>query len=245
MTKWKDVTSLWMDQKLDFDTLQAIFKSGHSRIPCLLDDKYRGIQVVGLLFVKDLILLDPEDEMPVLNFLDTFKHDLQHVLATTPLDKMLECFRKGRSHLAVVREVVSRGDRDSVYENIGIVTLEDIIEKIMDLEIEDEYDPNHPGADDIKRQERQRKILQLFDYRRTRGMDNMPPQEQEVVYRHLAREVKCFMPEHRMCSERSLRNLLAAGKVVRVVVNERVELQDKEAATRMIEEGGRQLYQAN
>lgn len=53
---------------------------------------------------------------------------------------MLEDFKKGHSHLAVVQRVNSEGSGDPFYEAIGIVTLEDILEEIIQSEIVDETD---------------------------------------------------------------------------------------------------------
>lgn len=53
---------------------------------------------------------------------------------------MLEWFKKGTSHLAVVIKVDDERDGDPVYEAVGIVTLEDIIEEIIQSEIVDETD---------------------------------------------------------------------------------------------------------
>jgi metal transporter CNNM len=54
---------------------------------------------------------------------------------------MLKEFKNGKSHIAAVRRQVSQGsDRDTVYENIGIITLEDVIEEILQEEILDETD---------------------------------------------------------------------------------------------------------
>ncbi len=53
---------------------------------------------------------------------------------------MLEWFKTGKSHLAVVIKVSDEGDGDPVYDAVGIVTLEDIIEEIIQSEIVDETD---------------------------------------------------------------------------------------------------------
>lgn len=270
MTKWEEAFILSVNSKLDFETLELIFKSGHSRIPVYDDRPWCGAQrhnsetsmpsagddkrkktVVGLLFVKDLILLDPEDELPIRNIIDTFRHDLKQVDVTMSVTEILDDFRHGRSHLAIVRKKTAKTNNGQpVYENVGIVTLEDIIENILRLEIEDEFDVVHTSKDpaNTNREARKEDILQLFDYRRTRGMDGMPPQEKIVVFRHLCREVKVFMPEYRRCDDQDLTNLLASGTVYKVLVVDDWPAdpnQEPEAkANVFVEDGGFLLYKS-
>lgn len=75
-TKVKDVMTpiantfmLSVDRKLNFETIAEIFKTGYSRIPIYEVSKNN---VIGLLFVKDLIFCDPEDEIRVSDFVDIF-----------------------------------------------------------------------------------------------------------------------------------------------------------------------------
>jgi len=265
MTKWEDAFILSVNSKLDFETLELIFKSGHSRIP--IWQNMSGTQrhnsessiphagarhteyktVVGLLFVKDLILLDPEDELPIRNIIDTFRHDLKQVDVTMSVTEILDDFRHGRSHLAIVRKKTAKTmNGEPVFENVGIVTLEDIIENILRLEIEDEFDVVQKSTN-TAREARKEDILQLFDYRRTRGMDGMPPQEKIVVFRHLCREVKVFMPEYRRCDDQDLTNLLASGTVYKVLVDDWPPDPNHEPEAKsnvFVEDGGFLLYKS-
>lgn len=50
-------------------TLSIIFKKGFSRIPVFGKDHN---DVIGLLFTKDLIFIDPDDETPLKNFVQIF-----------------------------------------------------------------------------------------------------------------------------------------------------------------------------
>ena len=62
MIPWENVYKIPINTRLNFEVLLEIFKKGYSRIPV-----YRNIDnkqdIVGVLFVKELILLDPEDEI--------------------------------------------------------------------------------------------------------------------------------------------------------------------------------------
>lgn len=69
MTPIAHVFMLPVDEKLSFKTIATIFRSGFSRIPVYEVSKDN---VIGLLFVKDLIFVDPDDETPVRNFVQIF-----------------------------------------------------------------------------------------------------------------------------------------------------------------------------
>jgi metal transporter CNNM len=128
---------LSVDEKLDFETIAAIFKTGYSRIPVYEVSKNN---VVGLLFVKDLIFIDPEDETPILKFIQVFGRSVHVVWPVDKLGDVLRELKGGRSHMALVRDVVNDGDADPYYEIKGIITLEDIVEEILGHEIVDETD---------------------------------------------------------------------------------------------------------
>jgi len=48
---------------------------------------------------------------------------------------VLTYFKKGQSHMAVVSKIISEEDKDPNFEVIGIITLEDIIEEIVDQQV--------------------------------------------------------------------------------------------------------------
>lgn len=60
---------VWYGVVLCRQTLSVIFKSGFSRIPVFAKDHN---DVIGLLFTKDLIFIDPDDETPLKNFVQIF-----------------------------------------------------------------------------------------------------------------------------------------------------------------------------
>ena len=137
MTKLDDCFLLDESSILDFRTMSFIMQSGHSRIPVYENERHN---VVGLLFVKDLAFVDPDDCIPLKTVMKFYNHPINFVFHDTHLDKMLEEFKKGQSHLAVVIKVNSEGEGDPFYEAIGILTLEDVIEEIIQSEIVDETD---------------------------------------------------------------------------------------------------------
>lgn len=137
MTPLADTFMLSADERLGFDVVVKIFKMGYSRIPIYEISKSN---IVGLLFVKDLIFMDPEDELLVKNFVQIFGRGLHVVWADDHLGDVLKLLKRG-SHMALVRDV-NNGDRkgDPFYEIKGILTLEDIVEVILGDDIIDETD---------------------------------------------------------------------------------------------------------
>jgi len=96
-------------------------------------------RIVGVLLVKDLAFLNPEDSTPVRTILEYYGRQIKRVYHDTGLDELLKEFREGRAHMAVVWKVddaVVTGD--PMPKNMGIVTLEDVIEEIIQMEIVDE-----------------------------------------------------------------------------------------------------------
>ena len=122
MTAMEQTFMLGVDEKLSFETIGKIFKTGYSRIPVF---EISRNNVIGLLFVKDLIFLDPEDNVPVRSFIQIFGRNVHLVWPDDSLGDVLGELKKGRSHLAVVRDVNNEDEsQDPFYEVKGIITLE-------------------------------------------------------------------------------------------------------------------------
>mmetsp|Transcript_849 Transcript_849/g.1821 ORF Transcript_849/g.1821 Transcript_849/m.1821 type:complete len:488 (-) Transcript_849:740-2203(-) len=143
MTRADDVFMLEVDTVLGQETFKEILKHGHSRIP--IYSKTRD-NVVALLLTKQLLLIDPKDEIPVRVAIGKRKKKLHKIRAApplfcsraTPLADLLNEFQLGRSHMAVVYDDVSKPQGEKKF--LGIATLEDIIEEILQEEIVDETD---------------------------------------------------------------------------------------------------------
>merc|ERR1719331_279098 len=79
--------------------------------------------------------------MPLAMVCEFYNNEVNFVYADTPLNVMFNEFKSGeRGHMAFVQEVNSSGEGDPFYETVGLVTLEDIIEEIIQQEIVDETD---------------------------------------------------------------------------------------------------------
>ena len=106
MTPEKNVFMLSSSEKLNHKVLSEIFKSGYSRIPVYGSDRH---DIVGLLLTKDLIFIDADDETPIANFVRLFGRQPAVVWHDQKLGETLSMFKKGRSHMAIVRNVNDTG----------------------------------------------------------------------------------------------------------------------------------------
>ncbi|KAJ3148495.1 hypothetical protein HDU86_007425 [Geranomyces michiganensis] len=120
MTPLERVYMLPSTAKLNRATMQEILRLGHSRIPVYSGTKSN---ILGILLVKTLILLDPDAETPVSQVRLITK--VPKANPDTNLFHMLNIFQEGASHLATVHDKV---------DLIGIITIEDVIEEIIQEE---------------------------------------------------------------------------------------------------------------
>ena len=139
----KDMYMLSDSIKLDDNILHAILRSGYSRIPIFKRKDKQHIK--GYLLVKTLVIINPNDKIAIESL------DLREPLVVRPtlgLLEMLNMFREGECHLALVSndpmkalKSIKDGDRPMESASIvGMVTLEDVIEKMIQYDIVDETD---------------------------------------------------------------------------------------------------------
>ncbi|XP_071986881.1 metal transporter CNNM2 isoform X2 [Engystomops pustulosus] len=210
MTPLRDCFMMAGDAILDFNTMSEIMESGYTRIPVFEGERSN---IVDLLFVKDLAFVDPDDSTPLKTITKFYNHPLHFVFNDTKLDAMLEEFKKGKSHLAIVQRVNNEGEGDPFYEVLGIVTLEDVIEEIIKSEILDETDLYTDNRTKKKITHRERKQ----DFSAFKQTDNemkvkISPQLLLAMHRFLATEVDAFSPSQ--MSEKILLRLLKHPNVI-------------------------------
>ncbi|GAA5945069.1 uncharacterized protein JCM15063_001649 [Sporobolomyces koalae] len=106
MTPAERMFSLPITATLDYKTLGTILEAGHSRIPVYEEipiesngEKRTRKAILGVLLTKQLILLDPEDAVPLR---DIPINPLPNVPEDLALLNILNTFQTGRSHMAVV-----------------------------------------------------------------------------------------------------------------------------------------------
>ncbi|XP_045139769.1 metal transporter CNNM3 [Echinops telfairi] len=193
---------------LDFGVLASIMQSGHTRIPVYEEERSN---IVDMLYLKDLAFVDPEDCTPLSTITRFYNHPLHFVFNDTKLDAVLEEFKRGKSHLAIVQKVNNEGEGDPFYEVLGLVTLEDVIEEIIKSEILDESE-DHRGTKvrqkpavlsaPLKRKE----DFSLFKVSDEAFKVKISPQLLLATQRFLSREVDVFNPLR--ISEKVLLHLL-------------------------------------
>ncbi len=126
MTPIKYVYWLGEDTVIDAGRLDEIKAKSYSRIP-IFDKKLTLCR--GILLMKDLVDVDFDNHPQKVT--DLKLHPTKLVGSMTMLDTMFHKFISARTHLIPIE----RDDRV-----VGVVTIEDLVEEILDHEIEDESD---------------------------------------------------------------------------------------------------------
>ncbi|MBM3494261.1 MAG: HlyC/CorC family transporter, partial [Armatimonadetes bacterium] len=133
MTPRLDITAVSADTPV-LGIIDAVKKSGHSRLPVYDDDLD---QIVGIVHVKDAIdELAGTGHAPVRDLM----RPPYFVPESKRVDDLLADFRRNKSHLAIVR--------DEYGTVTGVVTIEDLLEEIVG-EIQDEYDLEEPEVTQV------------------------------------------------------------------------------------------------
>lgn len=163
MIPFKNVFLLSYEEKIDQKTLKLLLDSGFSRIPVYTNNNRND--VIGVLRIKKLITLDINQNKSLKEL--SFK--LRPPLVVHPdikINELFSEFLKGKSHMAFVTEQVDKlqaklglnrtnsilvdnpyllnqkGDLGILI--LGIITLEDVLNKVFQMNIidEDDYEKN-------------------------------------------------------------------------------------------------------
>jgi CBS domain containing-hemolysin-like protein len=130
------VTSLAVSTPLE-EALRLVAESGHSRYPV-----YKGSvdNVVGLLYAKDLLKTAANGNLAEGSLEAALRTPVAFVPESQSASSVLQDMRAGRHHMAIVI--------DEFGGMSGIVTLEDLLEKIVG-DIRDEHDTDEPPIADL------------------------------------------------------------------------------------------------
>ncbi|XP_028772781.1 DUF21 domain-containing protein At2g14520 isoform X2 [Neltuma alba] len=104
MTPITETFAIELNAKLDRDLMDLIIEKGHSRVPVYYKEPSN---IIGLILVKNLLTINPENEMPLKNIT---MRKIPRVSETMPLYDLLNEFQKGHSHMAAVVKQFSDAD---------------------------------------------------------------------------------------------------------------------------------------
>ncbi|XP_068613309.1 metal transporter CNNM4-like [Brachionichthys hirsutus] len=197
---------------LDFNSMSEIMESGYTRIPVY---EHERSNIVDVLFVKDLAFVDPDDCTTLKTITKFYNHPVHFVFHDTKLDSMLEEFKKGKSHLAIVQKVNNEGEGDPFYEVVGLVTLEDVIEEIIKSEILDESDLYMDNRTRKKvAPNKNKRDFSAFKHE-SESKVKVSPQLLLAAHRFLATEVSLFSPSQ--ISDKVLLRILRHPDVIQEI----------------------------
>jgi CBS domain containing-hemolysin-like protein len=129
-----DIISIPVDATLD-QILRTMVEQRHSRLPVYDESPEK---IIGVLHYKDLLPVWQERRRAILSSRPSRAFQVRRIMRrhmvvpeTKPVSQMLEEFRKGHSHMAMVV--------DEFGTIVGMVTVENVLEQIVGR-IEDEHD---------------------------------------------------------------------------------------------------------
>ena len=127
MTDKEHVVTYEKNQRINEEFIQKVSETDFSRYPV-----YSGNEdnIVGILYAKDLMY--EEEDVAIWQTKDAFDENFLKARPDEKLDVVLGRMLKQKKHLAIVLS------KNKVFQ--GVVSLEDIIEEIIQTEIEDEGD---------------------------------------------------------------------------------------------------------
>ena len=95
MTPIEKVFMINYNDSMTYELIGKIYESGVSRIPVYKVDDDGLRNIVSILFVKDLVFIDPADEMPVKAICKHTNRKLMFTYEEITLDQMLAEFKTG------------------------------------------------------------------------------------------------------------------------------------------------------
>ena len=187
MTPIEKVYMLEINTKIDANSMREIYKKGHSRIPVYEHNKDN---IIGILMSRDLLLINPDRVNVSLKQLSSILlRNTVNISADDKLEPLLGYFKKGLTHIGVVTQIETREGRDPTHRVCGIVTLEDIIEEIIQDEIVDEYELYD---DKQHRRLMKQRLVKLFTDHRAESV--LSKDELNAVIQYLEKYIEAFHP---------------------------------------------------
>lgn len=150
MTRWEDVYSISMDSIMDEETVVDVYRHGHSRIPI----KNENGDICGILLSRQLIVVNSEEERPLQTIPFLKPHYIDKDMNMVDAVNLLQTGTVGQ--LGIVCDNVNTARKALESDSLipisagimGIVSLEDCIEELIQEEIYDEYDTKEKKANE-------------------------------------------------------------------------------------------------
>ncbi|KAK8315033.1 hypothetical protein V6Z12_D01G212400 [Gossypium hirsutum] len=96
MTPISETFAIDINAKFDRELMSLVLEKGHSRAPVYYE---QPTNIIGVILVKNLLTIHPEDEVPVKRV--TIRR-IPRIQEALPLYDILNEFQKGHSHMAVI-----------------------------------------------------------------------------------------------------------------------------------------------
>ncbi|KAL1186776.1 hypothetical protein V6Z11_A01G201700 [Gossypium hirsutum] len=96
MTPISETFAIDINAKFDRELMSLVLEKGHSRVPVYYE---QPTNIIGVILVKNLLTIHPEDEVPVKRV--TIRR-IPRIQEALPLYDILNEFQKGHSHMAVI-----------------------------------------------------------------------------------------------------------------------------------------------
>ncbi|CDR94106.1 conserved unknown domain containing membrane protein, putative [Babesia bigemina] len=143
------------------EVTQNIAKSGFSNIPVVTPEPDR--RIVGFLVVKDLLMLDDSKSYRVNDLCATIGKPVYSVDSESTLNDILAFFKENSIHVVVVRKIVVNPATggDPSYEHAGIITIDDVLQIMLQDYITDDAERELEGDQLVKK--RNELQLEKFD----------------------------------------------------------------------------------
>eukprot|EP00891_Asterochloris_glomerata_P001823 jgi/Astpho2/1823/e_gw1.00038.108.1_t len=115
MTALDKVFMLPADARCDEETLTAVLKSGHSRLPIHKPGNKK--EILGLILVKELITIDQSKGLPLSH---VRMRSLPFLRGDTAMYDLLKLFQTGRSHMVVLTQPPALEDDDGDAASVAV-----------------------------------------------------------------------------------------------------------------------------
>ena len=147
---------------LDHNTCLEIFRKGYSRIPVYHENRQN---IRGILHVKELIMLDPNQCVNVETMLKLFPSSILVINGKRTVSDSMKDMVNSHTELAFISRIIESNSADNRVEIVGAVTLEDLIKAVMRLNLVDET----PMIEDEKAND---KVTSIFSQIILNHLDN-------------------------------------------------------------------------